>query len=160
MPGYVAPHNGSIPPHILVTTLSPDIFMINESSRKAIIFELTCPWDLNVQRSHTCKEEKYAPLVADLARHYSVYHFSVEVSVRGQISKENKARLKAFVYRSCDTPGKLAGKMVKDCSKAALLSSFSLLRSEGAVMVGPAPIDFSITYLVRFSFVVRYRERR
>ena len=125
-----------IPPHILVTTLRPDIFMINESSRKAIIFELTCPWDLNVQRSHTCKEEKYAPLVADLARHYSI-----EVSVLGQISKENKVRLKAFVYRSCDTPAKLAGKMVKDCSKAALLSSFSIFCAQQELSwMGPPPL--------------------
>ena len=115
--------------------------MISESSRKAIIFELTCPWDSDVQRSHTFKEEKYAPLVANLARHYSLYHFSVEVSVRGQISKENKAQLKAFVYPLCDTLGKLADEMVKDCWKAALLSSFSIFcaRKEASLM-GPPPL--------------------
>ena len=67
MPGYMAPHGGTIPPHILVTSLRPDVFIFNESTRTAIIFELTCPWDRNIERSHTFKEEKYAPLSADLS---------------------------------------------------------------------------------------------
>ena len=99
LPGYGAPHGGTIPPHVLVTNLRPEIFFVNESLRKAIVFELTCPWDANVQRSHAYKEDKYAPLVADLSRDFTVYHFSVEVTVRGQISKENRSRMKAFIFR-------------------------------------------------------------
>ena len=78
-----------IPPHILVTNLRPDLFIVSETKSTALVFELTCPWDSNIQRSHDFKEGKYAPLVADLLQHFTVYHFSVEVSVRGQISKEN-----------------------------------------------------------------------
>ena len=33
MPGYQAPHGGTIPPHILVTNLRPDIFIVDESKR-------------------------------------------------------------------------------------------------------------------------------
>ena len=98
LPGFLAPGGGSIPPHVLVTSQKPDIFIFNESTREAIVFELTCPSDDNINRSHIYKEEKYAPLVADLSRHYRTYHFSVEVSVRGQISRDNKTRLKAFIY--------------------------------------------------------------
>ena len=58
LPGFQAPHGGTVPPHILVTTLRPDIFIVNEASRIAIIFELTCPWDKNIDRSHSFKEEK------------------------------------------------------------------------------------------------------
>ena len=36
----------------------------------------------NVQRSHDYKEEKYAPLVADLSRDFKVYNYSVEISAR------------------------------------------------------------------------------
>ena len=57
--------------------------------------------DGNVDRSHDYKEEKYAPLVADLSRSYRTYHFSIEISVRGQVTGANKSRLKAFVYRVC-----------------------------------------------------------
>ena len=141
MPGFEAPHGGTIPPHILVTNLKPDLFIVSESLKRAVIFELTCPWDSNVSRSHAFKQEKYAPLVADLSRNYTVFHFSVEVSVRGQISKENQSRIKALVFRSCITPGKLAGNIVKCCSKASLLASFSIFcaRKEPA-WLSPTPL--------------------
>ena len=144
LPGYGAPHGGTIPPNVLVTNLRPDLFIVSESKRKAILFELTCPWDGNVQRSHTYKQEKYAPLVADLSRHFSVCHFSVEVSVRGQISKENQNRLKSLVFRSCVNPGKMAKKMVQNASKASLLSSFAIFsaRKEPS-WTSPSPLLIS-----------------
>ena len=141
LPGFEAPHGGTIPPHILVTNLRPDLFIVSETLQRAIVFELTCPWDSNVSRSHTYKQEKYAPLVADLSRRFTVFHFSVEVSVRGQISAENQNRIRALVFRCCDTPGKLAGKIVKCSSKASLLASFSIFcaRKEPA-WLNPAPL--------------------
>ena len=126
MPGFEAPHGGTIPPHILVTNLRPNLFIVNEAEKKAIVFELTGPWDSNVARSHSFKEEKYAPLVADLSQRFKVYHFSVEVTVRGQLSKENQCRIKSFIFRCCTNPGKLAKKVVKSSSKAALLASYSI----------------------------------
>ena len=41
--GFQAPHGGTIPPHVLVTALRPDLVILNELSREIIIFELTCP---------------------------------------------------------------------------------------------------------------------
>ena len=72
MPGLQAPHGGKIPPHVLTTSLRPDIFLFNDLSRECIVFELTCPWDNNIDRSHSYKEEKYSPLLADLARNFTV----------------------------------------------------------------------------------------
>ena len=126
MPGHQAPHGGTIPPHILVTNLRPDIFIIDELKREAVVFELTCPWDTNVDRSHSYKEDKYAPLVADLSRLYKVFHFSFEVSARGQVSKANRARLKEFAYRCCSDSKTITRSLLTNTSKAALLSSFSL----------------------------------
>ena len=126
MPGFEAPHGGTIPPHILVTNLKPDLFIVSESLQRALVIELTCPWDSNLQRSHAYKQEKYAPLVADLSQRFTVFHFSIEVSVRGQVSKENQSRIRAIVFRCRDTPGKLAAKIVKCGSKASLLASYSL----------------------------------
>ena len=74
----------------------PNVF--NLDKREAVIFELTCPWDSNIQRSHDFKEQKYAALVGDLSRDFKVSLFSVEVSARGQISKANRARLKCFAH--------------------------------------------------------------
>ena len=83
------------------------------------MFELTCPWDSNVARSHTFKEEKYAPLVADLARLF-------KVSAKGQITKENRTRIKALVWRVCRQPKGLVKCVTELMSKAALLTPFSL----------------------------------
>ena len=132
LPGYLAPNGGSIPPHILVTNLKPDIFIVDEYAMIAVVFELTCPWDGNIGRSHEYKEEKYAPLIADLSRRFTTFHFSVEVSVRGQVTGNNKSRLKSFVYRVCSEPRVVFKTMVKMSSKIALLSSFSIFaaRSE------------------------------
>ena len=141
MIGYQAPHGGTIPPHILVTNLRPDIFIVDENARIAIVFELTCPWDNNIERSHTYKEEKYSPLVADLANSFSVFHFSVEVSVRGQVTKNNRARLKSFVYRSCRDARPLTKSLTKIISKAALLSSFSLFNArKEPSWISPTPL--------------------
>ena len=101
MPGFQAPNGGTVPPHILVTAQKPDIFIFSELSEEVFVFELTCPWDSNISRSHTYKSEKYAPLIADLSQRFIVSFFSIEVSARGQVTKDNKSRLKAFVFKCC-----------------------------------------------------------
>ena len=55
MPGYQAPHGGTIPPHVLVTALKPDVFIFNERNQEVFDFELICPWDSNIVRSHAYK---------------------------------------------------------------------------------------------------------
>ena len=124
--GFQAPHGGTIPPHILVTNLRPDLFIVDEVTKEAVLFELTCPWDANIIRSHNYKEEKYAPLVADLSRSFKTFHFSFEVSARGQVTKSNRARIKQLAFRCCSEPRKITKSLVTNVSKAALLSSYSL----------------------------------
>ena len=126
MPGFQAPHGGVIPPDILVTTLKPDLFLVNASLSVIVFFELTCPWDDNILRSHEFKDRKYAPLIADLSRNFRVHNYSVEISVRGQVSKQNRARLKSFLFNCCTLPGNSVKRLIRICSKAALLSSYSI----------------------------------
>ena len=126
LPGLQAPHGGTIPPHVHVTALRPDLVVINESTRDVVIFELTCPWDGNIDRSHSFKEDKYAPLVADMSRGFNVHLFSVEVSVRGQLSKANRSRLKAFAYRCCEDPKTVTKLTLGNSSRASLLCSYSI----------------------------------
>ena len=126
VPGYQAPHGGTIPPHVLTTALRPDIVILSETSQEIVLFELTCPWDSNIVRSHTFKSEKYAPLIADLSVNFIVHFFSVEVSARGQITKENKSRLKSFFFKSCNGTAHVSKSLIRISSKAALLSSYSI----------------------------------
>ena len=72
------------------------------------------------------KIDKYAPLIADLSRDFRTFHFSFEVSARGQITKSNRARLKEFAFRCCSNPKGIAGQLHTKISKAALLASYSL----------------------------------
>ena len=126
LPGFEAPHGGVIPPHVLVTTLKPDLFIFDEVRRVIVMVELTCPWDNNVERSHEYKQEKYSPLVTDLSRHFRVFYYPVEVSVRGQVTKKNRARFKSLIFECCNEPKSVLKSLIRDCSKLSLLSSFSI----------------------------------
>ena len=141
LPGYQAPHGGTIPPHVLVTALKPDIFLLNDSSQEVIVFELTCPWESNIARSHNYKREKYAPLITDLSQSNVVSFFPVEISARGQITKSNRSRLKAFLVKCCDNPNRIAKSLIRNASKAALLSSYSIFSARHEpTWEDPAPL--------------------
>ena len=53
-----AGNGGTIPPDILVTNQRPDLVLVNRQSRKIVLFELTVPWDSNVDTSHDLKVRK------------------------------------------------------------------------------------------------------
>ena len=58
--------------------------------------------------------------------HYRVLYYPVEVSVRGQITKKNRARLKSMTFECCSEPKSILKPLIRDCSKLSLLSSFSI----------------------------------
>ena len=43
LPGYQSSNGGSLPPSMTVTTLKPDIVIVDEQNKKAVIYELTVP---------------------------------------------------------------------------------------------------------------------
>ena len=140
--GFQSPTGGVIPPHVLVTPLHPDVFLVNEESREVVLFELTCPWERNIDRSHEFKENKYAPIVADMSRNFRVYSFSVEVAARGLITKQNKARLKSFALKCSDVSSRELGKFLSYCSKASLLSSFAIFQARNEpTWSSPMPLN-------------------
>ena len=82
-----------------------------------------------------------APSVADLSQNFRTYHFSFEVSVRGQVCCDNKKRLKAFVYRVCDEPKAVSKSIITLSSKAALLASFSIFTARNEPSwISPSPL--------------------
>ena len=131
--GHDAGGGSTFPRDIISTTQRPDMVVLSREQRKVFILELTCPWDLNVDRSHQYKMDKYASLVNDLSSDgFSVDLFCVEVSVRGLITKANKARFKAFIHKITDLNRASGTKILISLSKAALVSSFAVFcaRSE------------------------------
>ena len=82
---------------------------------------------------------------------YKTFHFSFEVSARGQITKSNRARIKELVFRCCADPKSITKLLGTNISKAALLSSFSLFcaRNEPS-WVSPNPL------IVRWQFFTRF----
>jgi hypothetical protein len=124
--GHTAGNGNVFPPRIIVTAQKPDLVLIDENAKEIFIMELTCPWDLNVEKSHIYKEQRYASLVADLSLNFKVSLFCIEVSVRGQISKSNRNRLKSFLLLATGKKRVESVGFINNVSKAALLSSYSL----------------------------------
>ena len=103
------------------------MFLINRDSSKVILFELTVPWDMNINGSHDLKSRKYASLRGDLEHQFSV-------SIRGFVSKANKARLKSFLLNSTGLRRASAVSLITNVSKAALLGSFSIFSARNESM--------------------------
>ena len=59
--------NGTIPSDILITTLRPDMCATNIQEKKINLIELTISWDSSYEQAKTRKEERYTPLIAELA---------------------------------------------------------------------------------------------
>ena len=62
------------------------------------MFELTCPFDTNIERSHDFKREKYAPLVEDLSRNYKVFLFSYRGLGSGPSFQGESRTLQGFSF--------------------------------------------------------------
>ena len=58
-----------------------------------------------------------------------VFHYSVEIASRGFVSKQNKARLKSFTLNCCDASSADLKRLINYCSKASLLTSFSIFQA-------------------------------
>ncbi len=119
----------TIPYHILPTSCRPDLVICFNSSKKIVIFELTVPFELNVEKRHADKMNKYASLVNDLHDiGYTCDLICFEVGSRGHISKDNRERL-LNVLKSLKL-GKQIKKVSSHISKLSLLSSFSLFHAK------------------------------
>ena len=67
--------------------------------------------------------------------------FSVEVSARGQVTANNRARLKALAYRCCRDAKIVTNSLIKNGSKAALLTSFSIFSARNEPSwIDPPPL--------------------
>ena len=64
--GHQTQDGGTVPPDVLVTTLKPDIVIIDKKSKTLDIFELTVPGETRIQIAHNLKYEKYQHFTTDV----------------------------------------------------------------------------------------------
>ena len=50
LPGYQTSNGGSLPPSMMVTTLKPDIVIVDEINKKTVIYELTVQFERNIDK--------------------------------------------------------------------------------------------------------------
>ena len=73
-----------VPPHIVETTLRPDMLLISERSKQLGIIELTVPREDRVEISAELKKMRYAPLEEAARRKgWKVRIWTIEVGCRG-----------------------------------------------------------------------------
>ena len=77
-------------------------------------------------------EKNKSDILSSRQTHYEtnkseiVSFYPVEVSARGQVTKENRSRLKSFLLKCCSNPRAISKKVITVASKAAILSSYSI----------------------------------
>ena len=72
------------PSHIAVTTLRPDIVIVSESTKQAVLLELTVPWEDRLEEAFERKLSKYAGLISDCQQAgWRARCLPVEVGCRG-----------------------------------------------------------------------------
>jgi hypothetical protein len=121
--------NSTIPQDILPTAQRPDLVLYWPKLKRIRIFELSVPFETNIEATHTRKINKYASLVSDLQdRDMDVELLAFEVGSRGYISPDNCKRLKKLIKLSNT---KQSFKAVRDnLTKIALSTSFSIFCSK------------------------------
>ena len=115
-------NSGTIPPEILITNLIPDIVIIDKVSKTLDIWELTVPFESNISKRHTDKQNKYAHYISDITSH-KVTVTAFEVGARGFLTPDNLNRLKLFHKKYCNTTTK-QGQFIKNLSSITINSSY------------------------------------
>ena len=117
----------TIPAYILPTSQRPDLFLYTEKAKKAIIAELTVPFEPNIPKAHEIKQSRYAGLLSDLNQagvNTSLVCF--EIGSRGLITQDNVARIRSILkFKGVSFKKQIS----RDISKLALLGSYAIWNS-------------------------------
>ena len=112
---------GSIPADVCITAHKPDIVIMDQKTKSTHIFELTVPFERNIEDRHTEKSEKYAYFKVDIPN-TSVIAF--EVGSRGFISTRNQNSLNTL--HKFLKPGIKVKKFKQNVSALAVYSSYHI----------------------------------
>ena len=125
--GFQTSNGGTIPPHILVTTLRPDIVIIDEKKKAISVFELTVPGELRIKEAHKLKHSKYEHFERDI-KAYKVKVIPFEIgSHTGLVTNDNRTYLHDL-HSFCKSDIKLK-KFIQNISVIAVLGSFYIFNA-------------------------------
>ena len=76
------------PFQLALTELCPDIFLFSKSLKRAVLLEMTCPCEKNMENWHSQELNKYTLLAKVIEKNgWTVELFAIEVGARGHSSK-------------------------------------------------------------------------
>ena len=108
------------PFQLALTELHPDILLFSKSSKRAVLLELTCPCEENMENWHSQKLNKYTPLAKVIEKNgWVVDLFAIEVGARGYSSKSLPICLKRLGFNN-----KIVQKTTKSLSCISMKASF------------------------------------
>ena len=122
LPGHTV-GAGSLPPEICITAQKPDIVIIDKKQKILHIFELTVPFEQNIEQRHFEKANKYAHFETDCTD-YNCTVTAFEVGSRGYISTRNHSAI--YTLHKFTKPGIKLTKFKKNISSLALYSSYHI----------------------------------
>ena len=95
-----------LPPNVAVSTLKPDIVVLDKQKKAVHIFELTCPAEHRIETANQLKAHKYSHFESDIM-HFKTTVIPFEVgSHTGYLTRNNKTRL-ASLHKFCKKSIKL-----------------------------------------------------
>ena len=125
--GHQTQDGGTIPPETMITTLKPDLVIINERAKILEIFELTVPGESRISTAHNLKLEKYQHFSTDITR-YKVTVTPFEIgSNTGYISRANKESI-SKIHKYCKREIKLKN-FKNNISAIAVLGSYYIFNN-------------------------------
>ena len=128
----------TIPNDIVLTERKPDLVIINRSTKKVDLVELTVPWDTRTDNAKQRKEKRYDSLVDDIkGEGWTCSHTTLEISSRGIITQRNRSSL---IWLCNLAREHKKSKVIATCSKLALLGSYSLWVARHSKDWTPGPL--------------------
>ena len=132
-------NGGTVPPDILVTSLRPDLVIINREEKKIELMDLTCSFEKNIDQAHIRKSDGYNDLKLDIQKEgWTVYLTPYEVGSRGQVTKRNKDSIIKVLKRNKVKTNN--SKLFKDMSKISLLCSYSIFQAHSVPLWRDPPL--------------------
>ncbi len=118
----------TVPIDISITKQKPDLVIVYSDKKSFIIFELSIPFEPNIDNTHKLKVDAYQLLISDIEdAGYDMDYFPFELGSRGYISKENELRLKQLLRKT----SKAKYNQVKQTlCKIVLISSYIIFHSK------------------------------
>jgi len=125
--GYLT-GGGTVPPDVIATAQKPDIVLTFPSDKNVILFELTVPFEKNIEKANKLKSDRYASLVGDISdAGFNCTLIAFEIGSRGLLTKPNKSRLR-YLLRTLKSQTKFT-ELKSSISKMTLTSSFSIFQA-------------------------------